>query len=82
MSNYIEFLPQRASSQVRESYEDTIPPSDIKLSKLTEILRDFSCISSNIIESAKIFELITNNSTDLITIYIPLCKKSFGIRTF
>jgi len=47
------------------------PESIFNWTKLTEVLRDFSQVSPQIVESAKIFELITNNSTDLITIYNP-----------
>lgn len=91
MSSYIEIIPQQSRLLVPENYRDTVPSKDIKLSRLTEILRDYSSINSNIVESAKLFELITNNSTDLIIIYnhdfsikyiSPSIKKVLGFEPF
>lgn len=56
---------------VQENESSTDPGSLLNWTKLTEVLRDFSQVNPQIVESAKIFELITNNSTDLITIYNP-----------
>lgn len=68
MSNYLEIIPQK-SHLINENPSKNIPSKDIQLTRLTEILRDYSSINSNIVESAKLFELITKNSTDLIIIY-------------
>lgn len=70
MSNFIESQPYFWHQLDSKNNSNSTSSNSITLSnRLTEILREYNCINTNVIESAKLFELITNNSTDIIIVY-------------